>query len=103
MPQLIDYRGYHIYFDPPPIPTRAADWHFYHDNYDAEVESDGTVIQDPRHGDGPSLEDCKAQIDEQIEEAEGYLLDALLAPGQGPVRQGDGGFAYGTEGREFEP
>lgn len=66
------YRGYTIYFDPPPIPGRACDWRFVHDDYDAEVFSDGSVSADPRAGDGPSLEDCKRQIDDQIAEAEEY-------------------------------
>lgn len=50
-----EYRNYTIWYDPPPIPLRKFDWHFTHVDYD---------LGDPRHGDGPSVEDCKAQIDE---------------------------------------
>jgi hypothetical protein len=50
------YGKYRIYFDMPPIPVRTCDWHFVHDDYDGE--------DDPRCGDGPSIEACKAEIDE---------------------------------------
>lgn len=54
------YRNCHIYYDPPPIPTRAHDWHWYHDEYDGPG--------DRRCGSGPSVEDCKAQIDEALDD-----------------------------------
>jgi hypothetical protein len=50
------YRDHVIYFYAPPIPIRSCDWHFYHKDYDGP--------EDGRHGDGPSLDDCKAQIDD---------------------------------------
>lgn len=56
------YRGYHIYFDAPPIPTRSCDWHFYHDDYDGAPDAG-----DNRYGHGPTEADCREQIDE-IEE-----------------------------------
>lgn len=52
------YRGYHIYYDPPPIGVRSCDWQFYHDDYDGADGGDG------RRGCGPSEEDCRAQIDD---------------------------------------
>ncbi len=52
----VQYRDFVIHFDAPPIPVRCCDWHFYHKDYDGP--------EDNRHGDGPSLEDCKAQIDD---------------------------------------
>jgi hypothetical protein len=54
--QTVRHGSWLIYYDPPPIPTRACDWHFVHDDYDGEG--------DPRHGSGPSVEDCIAQIAE---------------------------------------
>jgi hypothetical protein len=54
------YRGYKISYNRKPIPTRAHDWDFWHDDID---------VDDPRHGTGPSMEDCRRQIDEQILEA----------------------------------
>ena len=57
------YRGFHIYFDPPPIPTRANDWHFVHDDYDGAEDAN-----DNRHGHAASVEECKAEIDDWHEE-----------------------------------
>lgn len=28
------YGSWRIYFDPPPIPTRSCDWHFFHEDFD---------------------------------------------------------------------
>jgi hypothetical protein len=57
------YRGYIIGYSQKPIPTRAMDYDFYHEDVDGAPDSG-----DNRYGNGPSVEDCKAQIDEQIEE-----------------------------------
>jgi hypothetical protein len=62
------YRGFHIYYDPPPIPTRAHDWHFVSDNYDAESFSDGSHSDNGLCGDGPTMESCVDQIDEMLAE-----------------------------------
>lgn len=37
----INYRlgKWHIYFEPPPIPCRNSDWHFYHDDYDGAPDA----------------------------------------------------------------
>ena len=56
------YRGFEIYSDPPPIPTRAHDWAFVHEDYDGPGDN--------RHGTGRSVEDCHTQIDEMIEDEE---------------------------------
>ena len=56
------YRGYHIEYDPPPIPIRTSDWAWSHEGYDGP--------EDPRSGYSPSLEAAKADIDEQIAEWE---------------------------------
>jgi hypothetical protein len=53
------YRNYRIYYDPPPIPYRGADWHFYHKDFDGPG--------DKRHGDCASEQACKDEID--------YLID----------------------------
>jgi hypothetical protein len=43
MSEAKTYRGWTIHYDPPPIPTRAFDWHAVHPDYDAEWlgEEDG--------------------------------------------------------------
>ena len=65
----IRYRGYTISYDPPPIPMRSSDWAFVHDDYDgAPINSESDDGGDRRCGYGASVEDCKQQIDEQIEE-----------------------------------
>lgn len=61
----IPYRGYWIECDPPPIPSRAHDWQWWHDDYDGAEDA-----HDRRHGASASLEEAKAEIDAQIEEAE---------------------------------
>jgi hypothetical protein len=58
------YRGYHIYFDPPPIPTRSCDWHFYHDDFDGAEDSG-----DRRSGSEASEWACCRAIDD-IEDAD---------------------------------
>ena len=59
-----DYRNWHIYYDPPPIPTRKCDWHFYHDDFDGAEDS-----HDDRCGDAGSLEAARRAIDEYEEQA----------------------------------
>ena len=59
---MVEYRGYWIEYDPPPIPLRTSDWKWSHDGYDGPG--------DHRAGYSPSLEEAKADIDEQIEENE---------------------------------
>lgn len=60
MSKMVEYRNWEIDYLPPPIPTRAHDWQAVHDNYDG----DGNMLIVT----GPSLEDCKEQIDERMEE-----------------------------------
>jgi hypothetical protein len=55
----INYRGYVIRYDPPPIPVRKFDWSWHHEDFD---------LDDPRYGHSASLDGAKADIDEQIEE-----------------------------------
>ena len=50
------YRGYLITLDPPPIPSRMADFQFYAYDYDGPG--------DPRCGFAEDLEAAKSQIDE---------------------------------------
>lgn len=59
------YRGWIIYYDPPPIPDRRFDWHFYHEDYDGAPDGN-----DDRHGDGPTLRSCFEQIDNYIKYGE---------------------------------
>lgn len=56
------YRGYRVHVNHCNIHS-SVDWVFAHEDYDgAEDANDG------RAGCGPSIEDCRSQIDEQIEE-----------------------------------
>lgn len=52
------YRGYHIYYDPPPIPIRTMDWHYYHNDFDGAEDSG-----DNRCGSAASEEACRAEVD----------------------------------------
>jgi hypothetical protein len=61
-PQRFAYRGYTVYYDPPPVPTRRWDWHFYNDE-DPELGMDH----------GPTPEDCMSQIDDLILDREEEL------------------------------
>ena len=57
------YRNWHIRYDPPPIPSRASDWHFAHSDFDGAPDAN-----DNRCGCAASLEAAKAEIDAWIEE-----------------------------------
>lgn len=57
------YRNWHIRYDPPPIPSRACDWQFAHNDFDGAPDAG-----DNRCGHAPSLEAAKAEIDAWIEE-----------------------------------
>ena len=59
----IRYRSYTIRFDPPPIPDRNHDWQCSHDDYDGAPDS-----MDGRCFSGPTVQDCKDQIDEWEED-----------------------------------
>ena len=59
--ETIEYRDYRITFDYPPIPVRTIDYSFAHKDYD---------LDDPRYGSAGSIQDCKDQIDEMIEDEE---------------------------------
>ncbi|KKN88792.1 hypothetical protein LCGC14_0243990 [marine sediment metagenome] len=55
-----EYRGYRIYYWAKPIPCRAMDWGFAHEDFDG--------AGDNRWGYAASKEEAKAAIDEQIED-----------------------------------
>lgn len=59
------YKGYSITYWAKPIPTRSFDFDFCHEDYDGAPDSG-----DRRCGSGMSVEDCKEQIDELIEDEE---------------------------------
>ena len=63
MTQTINYRGYRIIFNPPPIPDRSHDWQWSHEEYDGAPDGN-----DIRIGSSPSLEQARTEIDEQIED-----------------------------------
>ena len=54
------YRGFKFNYLPKPIPSKFFDYDFYHEDYDGPG--------DPRCGNGESIEDCKARIDEILED-----------------------------------
>jgi excisionase family DNA binding protein len=56
----MNYRGYTITHNPPPIPMRNCDYQFAHNEYDGP--------EDRRCGAAPSLDYAKAEIDEQIDD-----------------------------------
>ena len=60
-----EYRGYTITYWAKPVPTRAWDYDFSHEDYDGAPDSG-----DHRCGNGASVEDCKEQIDDLIEDEE---------------------------------
>jgi hypothetical protein len=56
----VKYGKWNIHPSLSPLPSSAGtDWAFYHDDYDGAEDAN-----DPRHGYGPTIEDCKAQIDD---------------------------------------
>ena len=56
--ERIEYRGFIITFDPPPIPTRAYDWRWVAEDYDSAPDS-----PDDRAGASASLDAAKADVD----------------------------------------
>jgi hypothetical protein len=59
----MQYRGYTIKFEPPPIPDWSHDWQYFADGYDGAPDS-----SDNRSGTAASLEAAKRQIDELEDE-----------------------------------
>jgi len=59
------YRGYHIVYEPKPIPDHSHDWSWWHDDYDGAPDS-----RDRRCGTSASLLQAQADIDDLIEELE---------------------------------
>lgn len=57
------YRGFTITHDVLPIPYRGGDWQYVHDDYDGAEDA-----HDNRYGHAASLEACKAEIDELLED-----------------------------------
>jgi hypothetical protein len=67
-PDIADYRGFRIYYDPPPIPDRNYDWHFVADDYEAEMHSENVWISNGRAGDGRTRNSCIDQVNELLAE-----------------------------------
>ena len=55
----MNYKGFIISHDPKPIPSRAFDWDYMHEDFDGAPDA-----EDNRCGNGASLQDCKDQIDD---------------------------------------
>ena len=58
------YGPWHIYYEPPPIPTRNCDWHFYHDDFDGAPDAG-----DRRCGSAPSFAAALNECDEMEDDA----------------------------------
>ena len=54
------YRGYKIVCRTKPIPDRRDDWEYWPEDYDGP--------EDPRGGTCASAQECRARIDEEIED-----------------------------------
>lgn len=52
------YGDWYIQYNPPPIPTRACDWQFWHGDFDGAPDAN-----DNRSGSAASLQDAKMEID----------------------------------------
>ncbi|BAK66849.1 hypothetical protein SLG_21740 [Sphingobium sp. SYK-6] len=55
----IRYGDWHIQYDPPPIPVRTMDWHYWHDDFDGADDA-----CDNRYGSVASLEAAMDEIDD---------------------------------------
>ena len=55
------YRDFEISRNPYSRPPCSVDWQFVHKDYDGP--------EDRRFGHGPTLDDCKEQIDEMLEDS----------------------------------
>jgi hypothetical protein len=95
MPKL-RYRNWWIDYDPPPVPSRNCDWHFWHDDYDGAPTYGDEGPADNRCGSAPSLEAAKAEIDlwydEEFEcsrcrEASPDSCLALVCPDRRPLEE----------------
>ena len=62
---MTKYRNYVISYDTKPIPLRAFDYDFQHEDCDGAPDAG-----DHRYGQAASMEDAKAVIDEQFEDLE---------------------------------
>lgn len=68
------YRGFHIEYNPPPIPSRQFDWHATHPDFEADWkgEEDGWVGSHPSFN-APSEKELREEIDAYyIECADSY-------------------------------
>lgn len=52
-----------IWYEPPPIPIRTMDWHYWHDDDDGAP--DGSTA---RSGSTASLEECLSEIAEMVDD-----------------------------------
>lgn len=77
----VTYRGYHIYFGPPPIPIRTMDWHFVHEDYDGAPNNPGEGPADHRAGDAASEQACRDEIDMLEDDEMSDFAWLIEAPG----------------------
>lgn len=61
---ITHYGPWRIYYDPPPIPTRACDWHWVHDDYDGAPDGN-----DNRYGSESSFVACLNACDDWEDDA----------------------------------
>lgn len=62
-PTAVDYRGFQIEYDPPPVPDRRHDWRWSHPGVDGAPDSG-----DGRIGTAPTLIDAKLAVDDYLDE-----------------------------------
>lgn len=58
-----EYRGYYIFFEPVPVPSKKFDYQFVHKDFDGAPDSG-----DSRYGAAPSVQECIDKIDELEDE-----------------------------------
>ena len=87
------YRGWSIYYDPPPIPWRGADWRAISPNYDAswEGEEDGWV-DNGESVSAATREQLIEEIDAWFAEREAVEIIKEMTAGDEPLPECSFGF-----------
>lgn len=82
-----EYKGFTITYDPKPIPPRCGvDYNWFHPNYDADYQGDNGLA-----GNGASVEHCKEQIDELLDDMElSASISSSELKAESLVEQGEG-------------
>lgn len=102
--QRFKYRGYHVSYDPKPIPDRRFDWDFWHEDFDGGLDEPGGTCTDHRHGNAESADAAREKIDEIISEDMIGAIDEVLKS-WGQIKEELAGPSLVVAGREpvFNP